>query len=1006
MAELSPIEQYAQEVSEQLLSGQAREHGYRPALERLMRSFQDVGATNDPKRSAYGNPDMIFYRKSNHDIILGYAEAKDIDVNLDRTIKTEQLHRYAGYNKLFLTNYLDFRFYRNGEEYLRLSLGQLIDDKIEFDEIQFNHFYDELQAFLELPPEPIKSGKSLALIMGQKARRIRDSVDFFLQRDSDKNQELEKIYEMMKQLLVRDLTKQKFADMYAQTLVYGLFAARYNDHRPDEFSRSQANELVPASNPFLREFFGHIGGIHFDKRLAIVVDELCAVLAVSNVDTLIHKHLRLFEVENEKDPIIHFYEDFLKEYDPLERKRMGAYYTPVPVVRYMIRQVDAILKQEFSIAQGLASSEKITKQVEVGQDMRHDRRRKLVTTQPKEFHRVQILDPAVGTATFLNETIKYIAQTFAGQEGRWPAYAAEDLLPRLNGFELMMAPYTIAHLKLAMTLQETGVDQLHNKRLGIYLTNTLEESIPGQMTLFDVGLAAAVTEESRLASEIKNDRPIMIVMGNPPYSVSSNNKSDYIEKLVKDYKRGVTERNIQPLSDDYIKFIRFAEEMITKNSEGIVAMITNNSYLDGVIHRQMREHLLNSFDKIYVLNLHGSSKQELDQPGAKDQNVFDIQQGVSIQIFIKTQASKPQPAELYYAEVIGSRKSKFDYLNQGDPVWQKLEPQTPHYFFAPKTFDNQTEYQAMTGLQDLFIVSNAGSATGKDSVLVADSPSKLRQQLIDANLNYDEELFTDYNYRLWDGRVTIYDKKLLQRLRTKVMDHLYQRENLALVTTKLLSSSEFKHVFVSDIIGDRCLISNRGKEANYFFPLYLYHDDGSRTVNFDSRTLKTFTANLSQNYAPETIFDYIYAVLHSPNYRQKYREFLKIDFPRLPAPANDAELKRLAVLGNQLRDLHLMRAVSLHNFDTTFPEPGNNQINKLSYSDNRVYINTAQYFGNVPASTWEFSIGGYQPAQKWLKDRKNQPLTNHDIEHYQKIVKILTETQALMKQIDEQRHEV
>lgn len=718
------VTQYVQEVIDQLAGRQAREHGYRPALERLMRSYEDVGATNDPKRSDYGNPDMIFYKKSNHDLILGYAEAKDITVDLDKTVKTEQLRRYAGYNKLFLTNYLDFRFYRNGEEYERISLGKLNGQIVQPDTTQFARLANELKAFLELPPEPIKNGKSLALIMGAKAQRIRDNVSRYLAEKNDKNQELEKIYIMMKELLVHDLTEEKFADMYAQTLVYGLFAARYADKTPDNFSRSEARDLVPRSNPFLRKFFDHIAGSEFDNRLAHIVDELCAVFAVSNVSLLVQKHLRLFEVENDKDPIIHFYEDFLKEYDPAVRKKMGAYYTPVPVVKFMVRQVDEILKRDFKLPKGLADTSKITKEIEHGQQLQirsaKTGRLEKTTIERKEFHRVQVLDPAVGTATFLNETIKYIyeSQKFRGQQGQWPAYVNEHLLPRLSGFELMMAPYTIAHLKLGMTLQETGVKDL-DQRLGVYLTNTLEEGIPRQQDLFSIGLAAAVTEESQKASEIKHERPIMIVMGNPPYSVSSNNKSDYIQELIKDYKKDLHERNIQPLSDDYIKFIRFAEDVVAKNGGGIVAMITNNSYLDGSIHRQMRKHLLETFDMIYVLDLHGNAKKKETAPGgSKDENVFDIMQGVSIVLMIKTGIKSPsERGAVHHAEIFGTRKEKFRLLSE-DVVFTKLSLSAPNYYFVPKDFSSQKEYDGFILLEELFIVKSTGVTTHRDAFVI------------------------------------------------------------------------------------------------------------------------------------------------------------------------------------------------------------------------------------------------------------------------------------------------
>ena len=641
---------------------------------------------------------MAFLKKSQNTIILGYAEAKDIDISLDKTLKTEQLKRYAGYANLYLTNYLEFRFLKNGDQYESIAIGSIKNGDITFDQSQFARLENELKAFLEQRPESIRSGKRLAEIMGGKARRIRDRLIFYLQHDEQKNSELEKIFKMMKELLVHDLTIDKFADMYAQTLVYGLFVARYNDKSPNTFTRSEARDLVPASNPFLREFFDHIVGPHFDSRLANIVDELCAVFEVSDVHTIIQKHLRLFEVENDKDPIIHFYEDFLKEYDPIERKKMGAYYTPVPVVRFIVRAIDEALKSDFELPKGLADTSR--KPVILNSQG---------TKVKAELHRVQILDPAVGTATFLNEIIKHIYGTFEGQEGRWASYVESDLLPRLYGFELMMAPYTIAHLKLGMTLQETGVTEL-KQRIGVYLTNTLEEGQKKQVDLFmQFGLAEVVSQEANEAAKIKHERPIMVVVGNPPYSVSSNNKSEFIEKLVADYKQNLGERNIQPLSDDYIKFIRFGEYMIKKNGEGILAMITNNSYLDGLIHRQMRKHLLETFDKIYVLDLHGNSKKkEVAPDGSKDVNVFDIQQGVAIIVAIKNGEKRAnQPAKMYHSELYGTRPRKFEHLGH-EPKWVKLEPTTPNFYFVPKDESLTREYSSFISVRELMPFGDAG----------------------------------------------------------------------------------------------------------------------------------------------------------------------------------------------------------------------------------------------------------------------------------------------------------
>ncbi|TWP21564.1 SAM-dependent DNA methyltransferase, partial [TM7 phylum sp. oral taxon 346] len=339
---MQQIHDYLAEIKRQFHSGHAIEHAYRPALQRLMETFDDVVAVNDPKHSEHGAPDFVFLKQSNNSIIRGYAEAKDITVNLDKTEKTNQMERYAGYTNLVLTDYLEFRFYKNGEKYETVSLGCVKQGKLHLQPENGERLLRELQAFLDLPPESIKSGRRLAQIMGGKARRIRDNVEIYLKSEYVEAHELEKIYEMMKRLLVHDLDETKFADMYAQTLVYGLFVARYGDDTPENFTRSEARDLVPASNPFLRHFFDHIAGTGFDKRLAKIVDELCEIFSVSDVRNIVHRHLRIADNNacDTKDPIIHFYEDFLQSYDSLERKKMGAYYTPTPVVRFIVRQID------------------------------------------------------------------------------------------------------------------------------------------------------------------------------------------------------------------------------------------------------------------------------------------------------------------------------------------------------------------------------------------------------------------------------------------------------------------------------------------------------------------------------------------------------------------------------------------------------------------------------------------------------------------------------------------
>ncbi len=938
------------------------EMGYRADFEILLKGiFESINVKridHDARAKDGSKPDFIVL---NQDVPILYIEAKTIGVDLDKVEKSEQMKRYFGYANLVLTDYVEFRFYRNGVRYgeaIKIAetdiKGRTLKPLTENAELLAKTLID----FTQSHKEPIRSGGHLAKIMGGKAQRIRDNLKRFFQRENEQNGEIVRVYETLKQMLVHDLSLEDFADMYAQTLVYGLFVARYYDETPETFSRQEARDLVPASNPFLQHFFDHIAGANFDKRLSYIVDELCTVFAHSDTKKLIEEYM------GDADPVIHFYEDFLKEYDAELRKKMGAYYTPLPVVRFIIRAVDQILEKDFNLPNGLADTSKL----------------------PSGQHRVQILDPAVGTGTFISATIAsiYARLKNQGQEGRWPAYVHNDLLPRLHGFELMMAPYTIAHLKLSLAFKQTGFWKFH-KRLGIYLTNSLEQS-DNQTDILSFGLANSIAEEAKAADRIKTEAPVMVVVGNPPYSVSSSNKGKWILDLIKDYKKDLNERNIQPLSDDYIKFIRYAEHFIEKNGSGIVAMITNNSFLDGIIHRQMRKHLLETFDDIYVLNLHGNSnKKEKALDGSKDENVFDIKQGVTISIFVRKAGLKESLGRVKYAELYGEKTSKFKELNGShleEMKWSELDPCAPNYFFVSKDFSMIEEYEYGFKLDSLFPINTSGIKTHNDEKLIS----------------FDQFQEDNYPilYRPFDLRWIEYNLKKVVRPRYSVMKHMLQN-NMCMSSSKNVEYGPYRHFFVSKILMQLhtvCL-----KETDYIFPLYLYAEDGTRTPNFNPEIVAKIEA-ITGAVEPEDIFDYIYAVLHSPSYREKYKEFLKIDFPRVPYPKDLAHFKELVELGRELRGLHLLESPKVSQFITTYPVAGEDTVEQIAYKDGNVFINKEQYFGKVPEVAWNFYIGGYQPAQKWLKDRKGRTLTNLDIEHYQKIIVSLVETDRIMKEID------
>ena len=988
------VESYFSSISGKFQTGQAREHAYRPDFESLIKSLDpSLKVINDPSRSEHGNPDFVFLRG---DVTVGYVETKDIGVDLNKTEKTNQMERYLGYSNLILTDYLEFRFFKNGlKRGENIRIGNITGSKLSAEPQNFSELADALADFLKGEPEPIKSGKRLAEIMGGKARRIRDNIKHFLSSESGKNAELTKVYETIKKLLVHDLTLETFADMYAQTLVYGLFVARYHDETEKDFSRQEARELIPASNPFLRHFFDHIVGPNFDKRLEYIVDELCEVFSHANVQELVHQYFKKNDLwgntQEGADPVIHFYEDFLKEYDAELRKRIGAYYTPLPIVRFIIKSIDELLKKEFGLSKGLADDSKID------------------TVQGK-VHRVQILDPAVGTGTFIAEVIHKIHSYFTGQEGRWASFVHHDLLPRLHGFELMMASYTIAHLKMSMILKETGFKYFNNTRLGIYLTNSLEESNKQDNLLSSFGLAESISEESKAASDIKNNKPIMIVVGNPPYSGESSNNFESANRLIDKYKfepggvEKLKERNPKWLNDDYVKFIAFAENLVEKNGEGILGYITNHAYLDNPTFRGMRWKLANTFDDIYIIDLHGNAKKkEVSPDGTKDENVFNIMQGVAIIIGVKKENSKKETANVYHADIYGKRDQKF--LSLGDVIdYKKIVLDPKYYFFIPKKIEGKDNYDKGFSLQDLFIESSVGIVTGRDGIAISESVESLKSNVIKyinkPEFNFDEEKVKEISYRPFDTRYIYYDKEVVGRGRWDLMRHFLTIENFGLIFKRGGVEEKSAPIFTSKYISESRSWSRPGMQGIEFIaPLYLLADDKSRVSNLKKEIIGEIEVIVG-NTTPEDIFDYIYAVLHSPSYREKYKEFLKIDFPRVSYPKDKKQFKELSALGRELRGIHLFESPKLNQSITSYSVVGSDIVEKILYKDGKVFINSEQYFGNIPEIAWNFYIGGYQPAQKWLKDRKDRTLTSEEISHYQKIIVALVETDSVIKEID------
>ena len=1054
-SKIQAVAQYIDEVSKQFSTGKATEHSYRPALAKLLGDLlPKFTITNEPSRIQCGAPDYIIAKgKGATSIPVAFVEAKDIgDSDLDGNRQhKEQFNRYKNsLDHILFTDYLDFHSYENGLPTQNTRIAEIKGNKIALIDANVPMFLEMVAHIAESTPQTITSSTKLAQMMAAKARLLAEVIEKTLETDNEKTGELAGQWKSFQRVLIHDLTERQFADIYAQTICYGMFAARLHDDTPDTFSREEAATLIPKTNPFLRKVFQNVAAFDVDTSIAWIVDDLAETFRVTDMP----KVMKNFgKATGQADPMIHFYEDFLRYYDPKQKKACGVYYTPEPVVHFIVNAVDEILKSSFGLSDGLADTSKVT--IRQTSNLYTDNRTKdHKRYETREYHKVQILDPATGTGTFLAEVVRKIYSGMENQKGAWQNYVEEHLLPRLNGFEFMMAPYAVAHLKLDMVLAQTGYKARQDKRLRIFLTNSLEECDHDTGTLFAQWLA----QEANEANLVKRDTPVMVMIGNPPYSVSSSNKSAWIQELSETYKKNLNEKNIQPLSDDYIKFIRLGHYYVEKNGEGILAYISNNSFIDGIIHRQMRKALMETFDEIYILDLHGNTrKKETALDGGKDENVFDIMQGVSISIFVKKKCCpkvEDSLAKVYHYEIFGKRFEKYDFLAKtsfSDIPWKELSPQAPQYFFVPKDFSVQIEYEKGFKIDELMGEYISGVQTGRDNLYVDYSKENLSNRILKlfssdkddafietykvkdssgynlisriSNSQYRLDKIIDFCYRPLDNRKIYYDANLIKRAFYKIQSNLL-RDNICFLCCKQLSSSEYNHIFTSNKVSDLNSVSLQTKEQSYVFPLYLYPNENGdpstslhfvqddklqRKPNLDEKIWRKIDKCTKLKTTPEQVFDYIYGILHTPSYREKYKEFLKIDFPRIPYPENKEEFERIVSIGNKLRRLHLMEEIPPQ--ATSFDIEGNNAVTDIKFekeipdqagNDNygKVFINKQQYFANVPELAWNFYIGGYQPAQKWLKDRKNRTLTYDDISHYRKIIAILIETHKLMLELD------
>lgn len=925
----------------------------------------------------------------------------------------------------------------------------------------------------------IRTADSLAEAMAALARGINDKATRMLAAESDSGP-LKKLHKAFQAALIHDLTEESFADTYAQTITYGLLTAAISRTEGSEgrhgtfIIAENVTDMVPITNPFLREMLqtflkvgGRKGGIDFDE---LGIQDVVDLLRGDETD--LPAILRDFGNKTQgEDPVIHFYEHFLAAYNKKLKVQRGVFYTPKPVVSYIVRSVHELLQTEFGLEDGLAST------VTWGEMAKKFPELKIPAGVSPDSPFVMVLDPATGTATFLVEVIDVIHKTMLAKWQKlgkreqeigklWNEYIPKHLLPRIYGYELMMAPYAIAHMKIGLKLFETGYQFMSDERVRVYLTNALEPASDDQQKL--VGIVPALAHEAEAVNAVKRNVRFTLAVGNPPYSGESMNAGEWIRGLIDTYMfvDGVhlgEKGKKNWLQDDYVKFIRFSQFELDKSGVGILGFINNHGFLDNPTFRGMRASLLKSFSSIHVLDLHGNSKKKERGPdGDMDANVFDIQQGVSIELLWR-RPIKNDKMNLGHAHLLGPRgevqlsKSygKYSWLAQHSDSttnWSTLNPDAPFYLFIPQNINLRSEYESCWKLTEAMPFSGSGITTSRDHFVIdfEDAPLRKRLELfrdeqasddfvrkeleIDDNSMWSmskarkefrkmpirKNLFADLLYRPFDIRRIYFETNVVFNMRIQVMKHLLE-PNLSLITIRRVEIDRgFEHVFCANQLS--VLHSVSLKEANVVIPLFLYPDDNDqqqdmlaskqRLPNFAHPFIKSIAVSLGlpQKSAsslpvgiePKEIFYYIYSFLHCPTYRTRYAEFLKIDFPRIPLTSSLELFRSLAKLGGKLVALHLLESPVVNNFITTYTGKGDNSIpKKPTWKENAVWINPTQRFEGVPETVWNFHIGGYQVCEKWLKDRKGRNLTDDDITHYQSIVVALSETIRIMAEIDE-----
>ncbi|WQT62170.1 N-6 DNA methylase [Helicobacter pylori] len=1053
----------------------AHRHSLYTLLENLKNDFnKEFKIEHEPNRDKqWGQPD---FRISYQGLNIGYIENKRVGTNLNQLLESDQVLKYLELNpNLMLTDYLNFVWVGKDEENKpsikrEISIASLDElskplkpkPQAECDLIElFRGFFNHEAA-------PIANAKDFANALSAPTRYLKDALIQY-----QKDMQVSSIFNNFKEYLYEELSFEDFSDAFAQTLTYSLFLAKLN-HPFEKIDLNNVRSSIPKNFAVIREMADFLKKLDAIKEIQWLLNEILSLINHVDMDSIIK------DLNDDKDPYLHFYETFLSAYDPKLREKKGVYYTPDSVVKFIINALDSLLKTHFKDAPlGLKSA--------------------------LDNENIKLLDFATGTGTFLLEAFRKALEMRKTSDGgistKEDKY--QNLLKQFYGFEYLIAPYAIAHLNLSQAFKEEFKKPLkENDALKIILTNTLIQ--PSEIVAYR-GLNPIFEKELSNAQEIKKNENILIITGNPPYSGASSNEglfewevkatygiepefqtieiekniklTDKIQTLLKNIQtqkesnskkdlkalkslhskyKLQKEKNPKWLLDDYVKFMRFAQNKIELLGHGLFGFISNNAFLDNPTFRGLRRSLLECYDELYILNLHGNARKKEETPqGAKDENVFNIMQGVSINLFVKNPQVVKQ--KIYYYDVYGQRAEKYAFLAQNDLnsiEWLELTPREPFYLLIPQKTPLLEEYEQGFSVQDMFQVGGTGICSKRDHVvfhkdkesllkLLKDfstlEPSELRRKYdigddsrdwrlnnaikeVKTNIKRLEEYIVSCQYRPFDYRWTYYTPNSRTFLAYPVYDvfkHMLPpptptnpktpnqtRKNVALNTPRQLKNNDksWTQCFISSSINDQGL-SSGGNGAGVNYPLYQFKHP-NYTENFTPEFRSFIDKHYSHPFEPLEVLGYIYALLYSPNYRKRYEDFLKADYPKILFTNNKDLFRALSLLGIELIGLHVLSQESLnYSFEklkdatigeSYYKEAHDRIIKKPAYNEpeQRLYINHSAYFRGVSEEIYNYMIGGYGVLDKYLKSHKNEPC---NFDHVSNIIKVIARTIEIQK---------